>query len=149
MITHILLSLPDPSPTLLEELEKMTNDFLWGMKPPKFRKEILEYPHELGGLQLHNPKRFSTSLKLTWLRKIISTDSGWTNFALAYEIDKCWMYGNEFTAQKINTTTNRFWKDIIQSIIDLRKVLYNTCLLNRVLKVHKKCQKTDRKHRTL
>ena len=149
MITHILLSLPDPSPTLLEEFEKMTNDFLWGTKPPKFRKEILEYPHELGGLQLHNPKRFSTSLKLTWLRRRISTDSGWTNFALAYEIDKCWMYGNEFTAQKINTTTNRFWKDIIQSIIDLRKVLYNTCLLNRVLKVHKKCQKTDRKHRTL
>ena len=101
----------------------MTNDFLWGTKPPKFRKEILEYPHELCGLQLHNPKRFSTSLKLTWLRRIISTDSGWTNFALAYEIDKCWMYGNEFTAQKINTTTNRFWKDVIQSIIDLRKVL--------------------------
>ena len=28
MITHILLSLPDPSPTLLEEFEKMTNDLL-------------------------------------------------------------------------------------------------------------------------
>ena len=46
MITHILLSLPDPSSTLLEEFKKMTKDFLWGTKPPKFRKEILEYPHE-------------------------------------------------------------------------------------------------------
>ena len=123
MITHTLLSLPDPSPPLLDELEQITNDFLWGTKPPKFRKEILEYPHELGGLQLHNPKRFSSSLKLTWLRRIILTDSGWTNFALAYEIDKCWMYGNDFTVQKLKTTTNRFWKDVIQSIIDLRSVL--------------------------
>ena len=94
-----------------------------GGEPPKFRKEILEYPYDLGGLQLHNLHRFSSSLKTTWLRRIISTDSGWTTFAVAYEIDKCWIFGNDFTEQKKNTITNAFWKDVILSIIELRNNL--------------------------
>ena len=101
----------------------MTIDFLWGEKPPKFRKEILEYPYDLGGLQLHNLRRFSSSLKTTWLRRRIATDSGWTTFAVAYEIDKCWTFNNDFAEQKKNTIENTFWKDVIISIIDLRKEL--------------------------
>ena len=120
MITHILLSLPNPSQECIKEYDKMCKDFLWGKKPPKFRREILEYPHELGGLQLHNLKRFSSSLKTTWLRRITSTDSGWTTFALTYEIDKCWMFGNDFTESKNNTITNIFWRYVMSAIIDLR-----------------------------
>ena len=66
----------------------MLAGFLWGGKPAKFRKEILEYPYDLGGLQLHNLQRFSSSLKIIWLRRIIATDSSWTTFAISYEIDK-------------------------------------------------------------
>ena len=101
----------------------MIADFLWGGKPAKFRKEILEYPYDLGGLQLHNLQRFSTSPKTTWLRRIISTNSSWTTFAIAYEIDKCWNLGNDFAKQKKNTITNTFWKDVVQSIINLRENL--------------------------
>ena len=93
-----------------------------GREPPKFRKEILEYPYNLGGLQLHNFKRFSSSLKTTWLRRIIMTNSGWTTFALAYEIDKCWLYGNNFLEKKKNSITNTFWKDVVQSMYDLRVI---------------------------
>ena len=53
MITHILLSLPSPSKTCIEEYDNMVHDFLWRGKPPKYRKKILKYPHILGGLQLH------------------------------------------------------------------------------------------------
>ena len=120
MITHILLSLPNPSQTFIDEYENFLKDFLWGGKPAKYRKEILEYPQDFGGLQLHNLERFSSSLKTTWLRIIIMTDSGWTSFALAYEIDKCWIYGNNFLKEKRNTITNPFWKDVVRSIINLK-----------------------------
>ena len=121
MLTHILLSLPNPSLELLDEYEKILSCFLWGGKPAKFRKEILEYPYDMGGLQLHNLQRFSSSLKITWLRRIISTDSSWTTFANSYEIDKCWNFGNNFAKTKKNTMTNAFWKDVVQSIITLRE----------------------------
>ena len=116
MITHILLSLPNLSQAFIKEYDKMCRDFLWGEKPPKFRGEILEYPYDLGGLQLHNLESFSSSLKTTWLRRVISTDSSWTTFALAYEIDKCWMFGNVFTKTKRNSIRNIFWKDVISQL---------------------------------
>ena len=42
-------------------------------------------------------------------------------FPLAYEIDKCWIFGQEFTEAKRNTVRNNIWKDVICSIIELRK----------------------------
>ena len=120
MITHILLSLPNPSQEFIKEYEKICQKFLWGEKPPKFRQEILEYPYEMGGLQLHNLERFSSSLKATWLRRIISTDSSWTVFALAYKIDKCWLFGNEYIELNRDKMKNMFWRDVMDSITLLR-----------------------------
>ena len=100
MITHILLSLPSPSQAFINEYDTLVKDFLLGGKPSKYRKEILEYPYNLGGLQLHNLQRFSLSLKTTWLRRRITSDSGWTRFARAYEIDKCWLYGDNYLEEK-------------------------------------------------
>ena len=40
MITHILLSLPNPSQSFINEYGKICKDFLWGEKTPKFRREI-------------------------------------------------------------------------------------------------------------
>ena len=50
------------------------------------------------------------------------TNSGWTIFALAYEIDKCWCYGSNFLEKKKNSITNTFWKDVVQSMYDLRVI---------------------------
>ena len=88
-----------------------------------YRKEILEYPHSLAGLQLHDLKRFSLSLKNTWLKRIVVTDSGWTTFTLAYEKDKCWLYGSNFLEKKKNSITNLFWKEVAQSMYDLRMLM--------------------------
>ena len=40
---------------------------------------------------------------------------------MAYEIDKCWLYGNIFLETKANTIDNRFWKDVVLCIGDLRR----------------------------
>ena len=120
MITHILLSIPNPSQAFIEEYGKTCKDFLWGEKTPQFRQEILEYPYEMGGLQLHNLERFSSSLKTTWLRRIISTDRSWTVFPLAYEIDKCWLFGKEYIELNRDKVQNMFWRDVMDSITILR-----------------------------
>ena len=126
MITHILLSLPSPSQEFRDEYENILKDFLWGGKPPKYRRDIFEYPYNLGGLQLHNLKRFSLSLKTTWLRRLVVSDSGWTTFALAHEIDKCWLYGDNYLEKKKNSIKNVFWKEVAQSMYDLRKIMKPT-----------------------
>ena len=123
MITYILLSLPSPSQEFIDEYENMLKDFLWGGKPPKYRREILEYPYNLGGLQLNNLKRFSLSSKTTWLRRMLVSDSRWTTFALSHDIDKCWLYGDNYLEKKKNSIKNIFWKEVAQSMYDLRKIM--------------------------
>ena len=41
-ITHILLSLPTPSENTFAQLDNLFFTFIWGNKPPKFRREIVE-----------------------------------------------------------------------------------------------------------
>ena len=52
-----------------------------------------------GGLQLHNIKRFTMSLKTTWVRKLVLTDSSWTCFPLYYKIGECIICGLNYLEQ--------------------------------------------------
>ena len=51
---HILLSLPSPQKKTFLKIEHIYKNFLWGSKPPKFRKAILQNPVEQGGLKYLN-----------------------------------------------------------------------------------------------
>ena len=51
-ITHILLSLPTPSDRMFAQLDNIFFGFIWGNKPPKFRREIVEANIVEGGLKL-------------------------------------------------------------------------------------------------
>ena len=62
-ITHVLLSLPTPTNSLMEEIDQMFKDFLWGKKPSKFRQGILELPSTCGGLSYPNLAIFDKTLK--------------------------------------------------------------------------------------
>ena len=95
-------------------------------------QEILEYPYNLGGLHL---KRISMSLKTTWLRRIAVSDSGWTTFALAQEIEKCWLYGDNYLEKEKNTIKNIFWTEVAQSIYDLRYIIKPTLRLPEIKKL--------------
>ena len=77
-ITHILLSLPTPSDTTFAQLDQLFFTFMWGNKPPKFRREIVEANTIEGGLKLHNLKKFDAALKIGWLKRYITSNSKWT-----------------------------------------------------------------------
>ena len=66
-ITHILLSLPSPSPFTINKLEKIFQEFIWGQKNPKFRKEIMENALNLGGLKMPNLCTFENNQSERWM----------------------------------------------------------------------------------
>ena len=79
-ITHMLLSLPSPNVLCLKELYNTFSKCSWHGKPPKWRKEILEGEIHHGGLKLHDIALFDQTLKLSWLRRFLSSKSKWTVF---------------------------------------------------------------------
>ena len=115
-ITHMLLSLPSPSSTCINDLNNTFSKFLWSGKPPKWRKEILEGEICYGGLKLHNISLFDKSLKLSWLRRYIGSNSKWTIFPDYFDLWEVFTYGPDILDRIKETTSNKFWLDVIDSL---------------------------------
>ena len=118
-ITHILLSLPSPNADTLITLDKIFSNLLWDHKTPKFRSEISEILPALGGLKLTNLKTFDASLKISWLKRLMNQNSGWAEFPIQYRILDTIRYGNNFPKKLLPETKNKFWKDMLESIVKL------------------------------
>ena len=114
-ITHVLLSLPSPSVICLKELYNTFSSFLWCGKPPKWRKEILESEINHGGLKLHNISLFDQTLKLSWLRRYLSSRGKWTIIPFNIELSDAFKYGPIYLDRIIETTSNKFWVVFIKS----------------------------------
>ena len=115
-ITHMLLSLPSPSSSCINDLNDTFSKFLWCGKPPKWRKEILEGEIFHGGLKLHNLNLFDKSLKLSWLKRYLVSSSKWTIFPNNFELGDVFTYGPDILDKIKETTSNKFWLDVMDSL---------------------------------
>ena len=69
--THLFLALPNPPGEFLKLLERKLYKFLWSCGPDRIsRKNIVKNIHA-GGLRMVNVSAFITSLKVTWLRRLV------------------------------------------------------------------------------
>ena len=126
--THVLLSLPSPSTYMFKALESIFMNFIWGNKQPKFRREILELPIAKGGLCLTNLLNFDLALKITWLKRVQSQNSGWSEFAHASNIHKIVIYGDLFAEKLSISICNKFWADVAYGAHKLLEVSTPKCV---------------------
>ena len=115
-ITHILLSLSSPSQKVISQLETLFTNFLWGNKPLKFRKEILEANTVDGGLKLHNLRYFDAALKIGWLKRYLQTNSKWKSVTNAFKFSGLFICGRDFIERMIDITFNPFWQNVLTSL---------------------------------
>jgi hypothetical protein len=122
-LTHLLISLPDPSEQFLKQLEKEFYDFLWDGKV-KIKKTIVCKQYKQGGLQMIDIRAFVTSLKLSWLKKL-RIDSSWKMFTINLypDIATVHNYGSEYANVIMSHIKNAFWKDVMRHY----KKLYAKC----------------------
>ena len=110
-IIHILQSLPSPSTETLTTLNKLNYDFIWKGKRHEVSKKTLCLDWEQGGLIMINLKEFDMSLKITWLRKLYTQNSEWSEFASHYRIDKIIWTGTNFH-ESLKNIHNPFWNSV-------------------------------------
>ena len=122
-ITHVLLSLPSPQSETFLKLENMFKSFIWGSKNAKFRSEILETIPTLGGLKLTNLKGFNASLKLSWFKRLLYQSEGWAEFPIKLRVLDILKYGDNFPKKIMGDIHNKFWKDVVRSVINLNENL--------------------------
>ena len=117
-ITHLLITLPNPPEKFIKELNALLLSFLWNKKPPKIKKEVLYQNISSGGLRMVELNNFIVALKITWIRRLITTNVKWSK--LFEVITQCSLRdltsnGDFYMTQKIMQVTNSFWKDVLYS----------------------------------
>ena len=69
----------------IHEIEKYVNDFIWNGKKPKIARSVLEERIENGGMKLCNFKIKVQALKLSWVKRLVSSKNGhWIQTAKFY-----------------------------------------------------------------
>ena len=116
--THLFLALPNPPGDFLKILERKMYKFFWSNGTDRIsRKNIIKNIHA-GGLRMVNVSVFITSLKVTWLRRLIifSDNDNWSILS-RINLNKLFSLGDAYSNTVIKDICNPFWKNVLESWI--------------------------------
>ena len=119
---HLFLALPSPKKEFIKKLESLIFNYLWDGKPDKVKREIITNDYVHGGLKMLNLNTFISSLKITWVRRLIKCNgSQWVPLFeyTVCSISKLINFGVKYFQDLLKKITNTFWKDVIIDWIKL------------------------------
>ena len=137
--THLFLALPNPPGDFQKLLERKLYKFLWNNGPDRISRKNIQ----AGGLRMVNVSVFITSLKVTWLRRLImfSDSDNWSTLS-RINLNKLVSLGDSYIKTVINDLRNPFWKHILESwvqyicsfkIDNLVKIIYSPLWSNSLI----------------
>ena len=117
-IVHILTALPSPSKRLINQINKLFYNFLWGDKPDKIKRSVLKLKFLEGGLGMVDVELFDKALKLTWIRKIFVHRSRWKSLLLLSHpnLMNIINFGDVFVEKINRNITNKFWQNVMENL---------------------------------
>ena len=123
IFNHLFIAVPNPNQTVVDYINNILHSFLWNKKPSKIKTTIVTKQYCEGGLKMLNLNAFMGALKLTWIRRLLLSDCKWQHF-IKSEIDmkKLAACKTKYIEKIFSKVQNRFWKDVLQSFININKV---------------------------
>ena len=143
--THLFLALPNPPGDFQKHLERKLYKLLWNNGPDRISRKNIVKNIQAGGLRMVNFSVFITTLKVSWLRRLImfSDSDNWSTLS-RINLNKLFSLGDSYIKRVISDLRNPFWKHILESwvqyirsfkIDNLVKVIYSplwgNSLINR------------------
>ena len=127
-LNHLFIALPTPSEVTINKLNKTFFHFIWQSKVDKIKRDILIQEYEDGGLKMIHLNHYICSLKCTWIRRLISSETKYKNIFEFYytKIDNLINRGKEFARRLITDKTNIFWNEVLDSWIKMCNLTYPT-----------------------
>ena len=127
-LNHLFIALPTPSEVTINKLNKTFFHFIWQSKVDKVKRDILIQEYEDGGLKMIHLNHYICSLKCTWIRRLISSETKYKNIYEFYytKIDNLINRGKEFARRLITDKTYIFWNEVLDSWIKMCNLTYPT-----------------------
>ena len=121
-LNHLILTLPNPSNDFLKILENEIYQFLWLGKVRKVRKNTIVQDYYHGGLKMVDYPSFITSLKATWIKRLIYTETKWIKLlesTMEISINTIWQRGRDYLYSLLKRPINIFWKEVFTSWLQI------------------------------
>ena len=122
LFVYKMYVLPNMSNNMINQLEKLCNEFIWNSRRPKIKISTLQSNINNGGVKLVNFKRKDKALKVSWIA-YLQHDTALA--ALAYNF-LCPIMKENIWRCNLNTkdvdavvTRNGFWKDVLKNWSEL------------------------------
>ena len=74
-LTMLFMTSPRPSPQTFTSLCMLFYSFIWDYKPDKISRVKLTQSYSKGGLKMTDVDAFITSLKISWIKRLLSNDT--------------------------------------------------------------------------
>ena len=105
---------------VLKELEQLSFSFLWNNKPDRVKRRDISLPYDKGGLNMPDIGQFWDSLKLSWSRRLMTSEGAWQKILQLNLLENnndmtdIW-YGGPALVDKIGKEiSNKFWNETLQ-----------------------------------
>ena len=122
-LVHLFMALPNPSTRCMKELERMLFSFVWGKKNDKVKRTKLVQSPSKDGLNMVQIDSFVKSIKLSWLKRLFTSNADWTIVAAQElpNIPSLLTYSCKKLKSIQNKVTNPFYFDLLDALIQFSR----------------------------
>ena len=125
ILNHLFISIPNPREETLKEINDIFFEFLW-TGPAKIKHKVVVKQYCEGGLNMINLKAFVNSMKLTWLRRVILSDSPWQSVVdNKINFQELFSLGRSYIDSLSKNVKNKFWIDVLRAFSELLSLQKN------------------------
>ena len=123
-LVHLFMYLPDPSQKDLKRLESIFFIFVWGSKRDPVKRAKLIQSFTAGGLRMVDVRSFCTSMKLTWLKRLMTSNATWTHIVEGElpAIETVLQFGSKHLENLTKKVQNKFWSDVLKGFASFSRV---------------------------
>ena len=117
-LVYLFSVLPNPSIQIMDKIKSIFKEFLGEGGQTNINDKQLEKNIEDGGLKLINLNAFNKSVKMTWIKRLLTTSGSW-QYLFEEHICKqkkiIWELDNKALHRLKLGIKNLFWKNVIES----------------------------------
>ena len=122
-LTHLLSSLPNPTPEFIRGLDTILYQFVWNGKRDKISRKSMAKQVQYGGAGMVDTHSYMQALKVSWVKRQLQSDNQWAKlFECKIGFGDCIWDRNARSLKNFSRRIqfNRFWSDVALAVAEFK-----------------------------
>jgi hypothetical protein len=118
-LIYLWILLPNPPDHVIDLIQKTVFEFVWNRKRDRISRSIAVKSISEGGLGIPNIRKYIAALKLSWVKKLSSSNHKWKSIICSVfpYAEKLQYLGSALPSH--TNKINAFWKDVFKAYFEL------------------------------